>query len=210
MSRDATWWIEVDGRVLPRPVAGHPGLELVNTRSGWGQRWDLRQEYLRGYPWLLALARAQEVVDAARSEDLARIASRHPRAAEAELRRAVDLRRDVHDVVTARASRTARARLAQAVSASRARQVLVEDGDGFSWSLPQRPPALGDPLDALLAGVGELLSSPDLARVRSCPGRDCGWLFLDRSGRRRWCRMSVCGNRAKQARHVERTRGRGR
>lgn len=207
MSRDATWWIEVDGRVLPRPVAGHPGLELVNTRSGWGQPWDDRQEYLRGYPWLLALARDQGVVDATRGEHLARFAARHPRAAEAELRRAVDLRRDIHGVATDRASPTSRTRIADAVSAGRARQVLVEHGDGFSWSLPGRP-TLGDPLDALLVSVGELLASQDLARVRACPGSGCGWLFLDRSGRRRWCRMSVCGNRAKQARHVDRTRGR--
>ncbi len=209
MSRDATWWIEVDGHVLPRPVAGHPGLELVNTRSGWGRTWNERQEYLRGYPTLLALARDQGVVDATRDEELARLAVRHPRAAEAELRRAVDLRRDVHDVATGHASKAARSRLARAVSASRARQVLVAHGDGFAWSLPARP-TLGDPLDALLVSVGELLSSQDLARVRSCPGSGCGWLFLDRSGRRRWCRMAVCGNRAKQARHVDRTRDRTR
>jgi predicted RNA-binding Zn ribbon-like protein len=38
-------------------------------------------------------------------------------------------------------------------------------------------------------------------RIRAC-GR-CGWLFLDssRGGRRRWCNMSICGNREKARRH---------
>jgi predicted RNA-binding Zn ribbon-like protein len=44
---------------------------------------------------------------------------------------------------------------------------------------------------ALLADAGRL------ARVHLCPGRDCGWLFLDTSGRRRWCSMATCGSRAK-------------
>jgi predicted RNA-binding Zn ribbon-like protein len=39
-----------------------------------------------------------------------------------------------------------------------------------------------------------------LARVRRCPGRDCGWLFLDASGRRRWCSMRTCGSREKMRR----------
>ena len=33
-----------------------------------------------------------------------------------------------------------------------------------------------------------------------CPGRDCGWLFLDASGRRRWCSMGACGSREKMRR----------
>jgi predicted RNA-binding Zn ribbon-like protein len=46
-----------------------------------------------------------------------------------------------------------------------------------------------------------LLRDPDrLRRVSRCPGRDCGWLFLNLSGRRRWCSMSTCGSREKMRR----------
>jgi predicted RNA-binding Zn ribbon-like protein len=45
-----------------------------------------------------------------------------------------------------------------------------------------------------------------LARVRRCPGRNCGWLFLDLSGRRRWCSMTTCGSREKMRRMYERRR----
>lgn len=46
-----------------------------------------------------------------------------------------------------------------------------------------------------------LLQDPTrLKRVSRCPGRGCGWLFLDTSGRRRWCSMSTCGSRDKMRR----------
>ncbi len=45
-----------------------------------------------------------------------------------------------------------------------------------------------------------------LKRVSRCPGRGCGWLFLNTSGRRRWCSMSTCGSRDKMRRlHQRRT-----
>jgi predicted RNA-binding Zn ribbon-like protein len=45
-----------------------------------------------------------------------------------------------------------------------------------------------------------------LKRVTRCPGRGCGWLFLNNSGRRRWCSMSTCGSRDKMRRmHQRRT-----
>jgi predicted RNA-binding Zn ribbon-like protein len=52
-----------------------------------------------------------------------------------------------------------------------------------------------------------LLQDPTrLKRVSRCPGRGCGWLFLNTSGRRRWCSMSTCGSREKMRRlHHRRT-----
>lgn len=45
---------------------------------------------------------------------------------------------------------------------------------------------------------------PEAKRIRTCD--NCGWLFLDRSrnGSRRWCDMTVCGNRQKARRHYRR------
>ena len=44
-----------------------------------------------------------------------------------------------------------------------------------------------------------LLGSQTILRVKECARPDCTLLFLDasRSGRRRWCSMDACGNRAK-------------
>jgi predicted RNA-binding Zn ribbon-like protein len=43
-------------------------------------------------------------------------------------------------------------------------------------------------------------------RIRSCANPDCPLYFLDtsRPGTRRWCSMSVCGNRDKTRRHYQR------
>ena len=47
-----------------------------------------------------------------------------------------------------------------------------------------------------------------LDKVRRCANPECGWLFLDdsRAGKRRWCSMSACGNRAKARRHYHKSR----
>ena len=60
------------------------------------------------------------------------------------------------------------------------------------------------------ASAISILADPrELARVKLCPGHDCGWLFLDetKNARRKWCLMEVCGNRAKSSRHYARSIG---
>lgn len=59
-------------------------------------------------------------------------------------------------------------------------------------------------LAAAASAVDLLRDRTRLSRVRMCPGNNCGWLFLDTSGRRRWCSMEVCGSRAKMRRLYER------
>ncbi|MFC8452406.1 CGNR zinc finger domain-containing protein [Kitasatospora sp. NPDC057223] len=46
-------------------------------------------------------------------------------------------------------------------------------------------------------------------RIKQCAGHTCILYFFDTSqnGRRRWCSMAACGNRAKAARHYERAKG---
>jgi predicted RNA-binding Zn ribbon-like protein len=45
-------------------------------------------------------------------------------------------------------------------------------------------------------------------RIRNCANDDCVLWFYDdsRGGRRQWCSMATCGNRAKARRHYARTR----
>ena len=60
---------------------------------------------------------------------------------------------------------------------------------------------------AVAADAITLLADPArIARLHRCPGRDCGWIFLDTSGRRRWCSMQTCGSREKMRRMYERKR----
>ncbi|HSO29574.1 MAG TPA: CGNR zinc finger domain-containing protein [Candidatus Sulfomarinibacteraceae bacterium] len=67
-------------------------------------------------------------------------------------------------------------------------------------------------VDAALAALAEPIvlelesGRPD--RFRTCANDTCRWAFYDTSptGRRRWCDMKTCGNRAKAARHRQRAR----
>lgn len=71
---------------------------------------------------------------------------------------------------------------------------------------------LGDPIEGALERLAETLarelSQGMPERLRICESAECSTAFIDRSrtGRRRWCDMATCGNRAKAARHRERQR----
>ena len=66
---------------------------------------------------------------------------------------------------------------------------------------------VGDPIDDALARLCDPLvtelTSGTPERIRICDNDRCRWVFYDtsRTGRRRWCDMATCGNRAKAARH---------
>jgi predicted RNA-binding Zn ribbon-like protein len=76
----------------------------------------------------------------------------------------------------------------------------------LTWSVP----VVGSPgetlaavVDRLAIALVELLSGPDLPRLRRCDGEGCGWLFLDltRNHSRVWCAAGDCGNRTRVRRH---------
>ena len=78
---------------------------------------------------------------------------------------------------------------------------------GLEWRRLRRwstPNALLLPIAEAMA---QLVCSEDFSLVKACDGKACTFLFLDKThGRaRRWCSMTVCGNRAKQAAHRTRS-----
>jgi len=66
--------------------------------------------------------------------------------------------------------------------------------------------------ESLLLPIGEIMAKlvceEDFSYVKACEGPTCTLLFADhtRGHARRWCSMSACGNRAKQAAHRSRVR----
>ena len=73
-------------------------------------------------------------------------------------------------------------------------RAFVPVGDAFAGLVI---PVVESAADALILG--------ELARVRRCADPRCQRVFFDntKNGRRRWCDMATCGNRAKAARHRE-------
>jgi len=72
-------------------------------------------------------------------------------------------------------------------------------GDHYQLAWPTVTSPLDRALWQITRSAAELLTSEALTHVRQCSGETCSWLFVDtsRNGRRRWCDMRACGNRAK-------------
>lgn len=198
-----TWWIAVEDLVLPKQLAGHPALELVNTRSGWSEKYRPEQEYLATLDHLCVLGRLNGLIDDERAERIRRQSAGNHREGDRAVVRARQLRALLREVLVGEPSATDRGQLAAAVKEARSRQKLCIGTSGARWDFHGRP-ALSEPLDAFLISAGDLLIARP--RIGICPGQGCGWLFVNSSGRRRWCQMKVCGNRAKQAAHLARSR----
>jgi len=193
---------QVDGVWLPERVSGHPALELNNTVGGWG--FAEPREYLVDYAALVTLARDVDVVSA--SESLALLTSAHqsPTAARAALRDVKRLRSTLHAVALSDSPDAADAAgelhrfVMTAVRASSyvgddAAALRLDGGTGVRM-----------PLHRFALSLHGLLEQYPRRAIRTCADERCGWLFLDPTGRRRWCEMAVCGNRAKARRYAQR------
>ena len=94
------------------------------------------------------------------------------------------------------------------LAASPARTTLRRERNGFSWDVDMRGSTALGQLAPVLWSAGDLLTGGKLDKVRRCANPECGWLFFDdsRAGKRRWCSMQACGNRAKARRHYHKSR----
>ena len=135
-----------------------------------------------------------------------------PAAAERDLARVRGVRQAMREVAEAIAEHRVPSGSALDVvnRALRARQIieLVASPDGCSVDHRH----VGDPVDDALARLAEPLvvelTGGHPERIRICASGTCEWVFYDtsRTGRRRWCDMATCGNRAKAARHRARAK----
>lgn len=89
---------------------------------------------------------------------------------------------------------------------------VVEEGGEQALRLRRvrRWESLGELLHPVAEAAADLICAADFRLIRACGGPACTLLFLDRTKAhaRRWCSMSVCGNRAKAAAHRARKGGR--
>ncbi|MGH3656747.1 MAG: CGNR zinc finger domain-containing protein [Micromonosporaceae bacterium] len=208
-------WVEVSGYPLPQRYAGHPALELCNTWAGWqdavwtGGDHAPGHEWLRDYDRFAVWAGYVGLLDESSVTWLRRRAAEEPAAAESGLNQARQVRTALYRVLTGPPDAEAFGVVAATARAAMAASELVDEQRGAQRVARWRIPTVGLEQPALAAAfaAAELLCGPDRAKVRACPGGDCGWLFIDQRGRRRWCSMESCGNRAKVRSHAARQRG---
>jgi len=184
-------------------------LDLANT---WGDRSEPGNDMLKAYHDLLDWAHGAGVVNDRERGEIEKLAHREAAKSLGVFRTALELRDTVFRLCsTTAAGEKPSERDVAALNAalqSVPKQRLCCGGECCEWEWPAEKPDLRQVLWPVIQSAADLVSSPDVARIRECGAPDCNWLFLDssRGGRRRWCDMSTCGNRAKARRYYERHR----
>jgi predicted RNA-binding Zn ribbon-like protein len=191
----------VDGVPLPTRLGGHPALDFCNTWAGWDG--VSAEDFLRSYADLALWAGFVGLLGADRVSALR--SSGTGVAAARILDRARTFRAALYDVLREGPAAVAFPVVADEVRAAAAGYRLVASDDDIAWQVTEDAD-LAAPLFAVAWSAAGLLTSPSLVHVHACPGTGCGWLFLDPQGRRRWCSMAACGNRAKARRFAARQR----
>jgi len=181
-------------------------LDFVNCEQGL-RRFDALRDFETMVRWL----ESASLLDAERAGGIRRRAQQQPAGAAAAL---IDARR----VRSALRSLAERGPLSDRIraeglieinrvlgrSAGTRRVELRGDGTFIRSFVP-----VGDAFAGLVIPVVESAADAlilgELVRVRRCADPRCQRVFYDntKNGRRRWCDMSTCGNRAKAARHRE-------
>ena len=80
---------------------------------------------------------------------------------------------------------------------------LAADGATIRMERTLTGPGALPALASVAAAAGVVATRVPAERLRRCASPDCARWFVDSSkgGRRRWCSMATCGNRAKAARY---------
>lgn len=185
-------------------TGGELCLDFANTVDA--RPTEQRRELLEDYDDLIRWSLQTGMITDQTAKLLHKKASKQRRQASAALRRARLLREAIFDVLSAPAQGVSPPPAALdvvngQVTAAFSHLRIGRSEGGFQWEWEEE-----DALDRMLWPVArsaaELLTSDKLKRVRVCSAADCDWLFLDQSknSSRRWCDMTVCGNRAKARR----------
>ena len=205
-------WLDfVNTEPVSPSAARHAGAALADVADAPLHAADALRDFDTFVWWLECAA----VLDAERAQGIRRRALQQPSGAAATL---VDARRvrATLRVLAERGTGSPQVRL-EALSeinrvlgrsAGTRRVELRSDGSYARAFVP-----VGDAFAGLMIPIVESAADAmilgELGRVRRCADSRCPRVFFDRTknGRRRWCDMATCGNRAKAARHRARRKG---
>ena len=192
------------------PIVGnHRCVDFVNTEIiEQGRRVNLLQKFADLVGWLEQV----QVLDAAQAKQILRRWSRTSKAADS-LSQALAFRRALREMLDGivRGERPSVGVLDKinAVLCHNADHVaLVRTRRGFERRLLFQPTAPIHLLVPVAESASDLLCRGDLALILKCENPRCILYFYDttKNHARRWCSMTVCGNRMKVAAHYRRRR----
>jgi predicted RNA-binding Zn ribbon-like protein len=178
-------------------VEGRLALDLVNTEEElWGVEYDYIDSVQTFCNWLT-------------DEELAGAVSKVQLPFEVEVWSSVELEQVHHfrDEV--------RTGLKQAIKNGEVSAALVKNLESYVEKAPLTMKLfegrvvyipVGNPVERLCclvaADILRTIGEGKIGRLRKCDNPKCRYMFLDTSGRRKWCSMRKCGNRAKVTRHL--------
>ena len=185
-------------------VAERLWLDFVNTDTG-ARGTDALHDFARLVSWL----EAAQVFDAERANAMQRRALQQPAGALAVLGDARRVRAVLRNLAE-RGAASSPARLDALAEINRVlgrsagtRRIELRDDGTFARAFVAVGDAFAGLLIPIVESAADALILGELERVRRCADPRCGRVFQDetKNGRRRWCDMATCGNRAKAARH---------
>jgi len=206
--------------VMPMPHANHAAppahpfvfvgerlwLDFVNTDDA---RHGVRVDALCDFGALVQWLETAQLLDAERATAIRLRARQQPAGATAALADARRIRAALR-VLAERGAlsqdvrRNAVAEINRVLGRSAGMRHLEARGDGsFVRSFVPTGDAFAGLMIAVVESAADTLVLGELSRVRRCADARCPRVFFDstKNGRRRWCDMATCGNRAKAARH---------
>lgn len=185
-------------------------LDFVNSDDAARNRKGTRLDALDAFETFVQWLSAARILDAERASAMLKRAQQQPTGASAALHEA----RRIRNVLRALAERGgAPAERATQVAIGEINRILgrsagtrrVEprsDG-GFTRNFVTVGDVFAGLLIPIIESAADALVTGELSRVRRCADSRCSRVYYDgsRNGKRRWCEMATCGNRAKAARH---------
>ena len=182
-------------------VGGNSALDLVNTVSGWGYNpEDWVPDMASFLPWV----RLSGLLNKRETKQAAHLAESSPVTAERALASLKELRFALWSLVSSLQQRKPGKPGDLSVINEWMRRLALSEHIAVKHGKVEFVPSRNVSALELIglrvtAAALALLRNPPAGRIKTCPGENCGWKFVDQSKNRsrRWCDMAVCGNVAK-------------
>ena len=160
---------------------------------------------------LILFLEETQIVSAERRDQLLALTESNPSAAHALLSRAMQLRDSLRAIFVAMIEgETVPPELVNAINRvlriTEGHDEVVWTGEAWQMEFVAREDGLEWLLAAVARSAAEILVEGTAAPLRFCANPGCSLFFYDdsRTHRRRWCSMSLCGNRSKVAAFAKR------
>ncbi len=185
-------------------------LDFVNSDDAAHTRKGARLDALDTFDGFVHWLGSARLLDAERATAMARRAEQQPTGASAVLHEARRMRNVLRALAERgaepadRATQVAIAEINRVLGRSAGtRRVETRSDGGFVRNFVTAGDVFAGLLIPVIESAADALVNGELARVRRCANPRCSRVFFDgsRNGKRRWCEMATCGNRAKAARH---------